>query len=571
MNAPSDRTRLDGDDLREMFSAALGLLERHAPTLNALNVFPVPDGDTGTNMVLTLREVVAAAEEVQGASASPMAAAMSRGALMGARGNSGVILSQFFKGISLGLDGADDFGTAELAVALELAREHAYNAVGKPVEGTLLTAISSVARAADDSAAGGSSVHQTFDAICEAAAKAVALTPTMLPVLREAGVVDAGAHGLSVILEGARRHIHGEDVSSAEVPLPEAVGPGALGELGAAAVVAEEFLEATEDELYGYCTQFLVEGHDLDPDAVRETLRSMALSTVVVGDAAMVKVHAHAHDPGPVISLGASLGSLSQVKIESMDEQHREYSAARRQESVAAEEEALLGLLLADEEPSVAPIAVIVVAWGDGLEAVFTDLGVSHVLVAGDTMNPSVRDIVAAVESTRSDSVIFLPNNGNIVPAAQQAAEVCDKPLRVVPSATIPEGIAAMMAFNVESDLDRNVAEMAGILSTVRTGEICKAVREVQLNGVAVREGQLIGLLDRELKAAGDEPNAVLMSLLEAAEVSPGDLVTLYSGSPLPATAATVVRSAVEAAYPEIEVELVSGGQPHYHYIVSIE
>ncbi len=318
MSAPSDRTRLHGDDLREMFSAALGLLEHNAQTLNALNVFPVPDGDTGTNMVLTLREVVAAAEEVQGASAGRMAAAMSRGALMGARGTSGVILSQFFKGISLGLDGADDFGTAELAAALELAREHAYNAVGKPVEGTLLTAISSVARAADESASGGSSVHQTFDAICEAAARAVALTPTMLPVLREAGVVDAGAQGLSVILEGARRHIHGEDVSSAEVPLPEAVGPGALG-LGAAAVVAEEFLEATEDELYGYCTQFLVEGHDLDPDAVRETLSSMALSTVVVGDAAMVKVHAHAHDPGPLISLGASLGSLSQVKIESMD------------------------------------------------------------------------------------------------------------------------------------------------------------------------------------------------------------------------------------------------------------
>ena len=556
MSAPSDRTRLDGDDLREMFSAALGLLEHHAQILNALNVFPVPDGDTGTNMVLTLREVVAAAAEVEGASAGGMAAAMSRGALMGARGNSGVILSQFFKGISIGLDGRDEFGPDELGVALELAREHAYNAVGQPVEGTLLTAISSVARAADESASGGSSVHQMFDAICEAAAQAVALTPSMLPVLREAGVVDAGAHGLSVILEGARRHIRGEDVSTVEVPLPEAVGLGALGELGAAAIVTQEFLEATEDELYGYCTQFLVEGHDLDPDAVRETLRSMALSTVVVGDAAMVKIHAHAHDPGPVISLGASLGSLSQVKIESMDEQHREYSVSRRQESVAAE---------------VAPIAVIAVAWGDGLEAVFNDIGVSHVLMAGDTMNPSVRDIVAAAESTRSDSVIFLPNNGNIVPAAQQAAEVCDKPLRVVPSATIPQGIAAMMAFNFENDLDRNVAEMAGILSTVRTGEICHAVREVQLNGVAVREGQIIGLLDRELMAAGDEPNDVLMLLLEAAEVSRGDLVTLYSGSPLPASAAAAVRSAVEAAYPEIDVELLSGGQPHYHYIVSIE
>ncbi len=534
-----------------MFSASLRLLEANVDTLNALNVFPVPDGDTGTNMLLTLREVMAEAEGVGATSAGQVSAAMSRGALMGARGNSGVILSQFFKGLSAGLDGQPDFGTDELAPALSLAREHAYKAVGNPVEGTLLTVISSVALAAAESASAGASVYQTFDALCEAAAKAVALTPAMLPVLREAGVVDAGGQGLSVILEGARRHLRGEDAVAARVQVPEVAGSR-----GDSISVSEDFLEASEDELYGYCTQYLVQGQGLDPDWVREKLQHLALSTVVVGDAEMVKVHAHAEDPGPVISLGASIGSLSQVKIESMDKQHREYSVARRRESVAAQTQT---------------IAVIAVAWGGGLESVFSGLGVSHVIAAGDTMNPSVRDIVAAAQSARSDSVIFLPNNRNIVPAAQQASELSEKPFMVVPSTTIPQGVAAMMVFNTDNDLDHNVAEMAEALPSVRTGEVCNAVREVELNGIAVSEGQVIGLLERELTAAGDDPNAVLMSLLDAAKVSDGDLVTLYSGSPLAEGAAEDVRSAFETAYPECEIEIVDGGQPHYHYIVSIE
>ena len=551
MTEPTEKPSLDGDDLRGMFSAALRLFEDNVESLNALNVFPVPDGDTGTNMLLTLREVMSEAEGVDGSGAGQVAAAMSRGALMGARGNSGVILSQFFKGLAAGLDGLSDFGMDELAPALNLAREHAYKAVGNPVEGTLLTVISSVARAADESASAGASVYQAFDALCEAAAEAVALTPSMLPVLHEAGVVDAGGQGLSVILEGVRRHLRGEDIVAVRMQVPEAPGVE-----DTSTFVSEEFLEATEEELYGYCTQYLLEGRDLDPDWVRERLQSLALSTVVVGDAEMVKVHAHAQDPGPVISLGASVGSLSQVKIESMDEQHREYSVARRRESAAVQ---------------ALPVAVIAVAWGDGLEAAFSGLGVSHVIAAGDTMNPSVRDIVAAAESTQSDSVIFLPNNRNIVPAARQAAELSDKPFQVVPSTTIPQGVAAMMAFNPDNDLERNVAEMVEALPSVRTGEVCSAVRGVELNGIAVREGQVIGLLERDLKAAGDDPNAVLMSLLEVAEVSDGDLVTLYSGSPLEDGAAEDVRSTFETTYRESEIEIVDGGQPHYHYIVSIE
>lgn len=551
----SEKARLNGDDLRAMFSAASQLFERNVQVINALNVFPVPDGDTGTNMFLTLREVMNEAEALQSASAGEIAAAMAKGALMGARGNSGVILCQFFKGLALGLEDKADFGTPELAFALQRSREHAYKAVGEPVEGTLLTVISSVAKAAQESADAGETVQEAFEAICHAARDAVALTPTMLPVLRDAGVVDAGGHGLFVILEGSRRYLSGEEADAAEIQPPTPVGV-----VAGTGTLSQAFLEATEEELYGYCTQFLIQGRDLNPEAVQERMTSMALSTVVVGDDAMVKVHVHAEDPGPIISYAVSLGSLSQVKIDSMDEQHRQYAVARRKEAGVGEANA-----------SVAPIAVVAVAWGQGLEAVFTDLGAAKVMAAGDTMNPSVREILDAVENAASENVIFLPNNRNIEPAARQAIELCERTMRVVSSTTIPQGVAAMMAFNPENDLDQNVSDMDRMLPSVRTGEICNAVRPVEINGVSVREGQIIGCFERDLVVAGDEPTEVLVSLLRVAEVSEGDLVTLYRGDHLTHDEAEAAGKHVESAFPGAEVEVVHGGQPHYHYIVSIE
>ena len=552
---PDSRSLFDGHDLREMFSLATGLLERNVDSINALNVFPVPDGDTGTNMLLTLREVIKQANGVLSPSAEEVASAMARGALLEARGNSGVILCQFFKGMALGLDGKQSFGCAELATALECAREYAYTAVGDPVEGTLLTVISSVADAARNSADCGNTLQEMIGAISHAARETVALTPTMLPVLRQAGVVDAGGQGLAVILEGIRLYVSGEDVELGEIPPPEPVGvePGS-------GAVSSEFLEATEGVMYGYCTQFLIHGQDMDQDAVRESMTSVADSTVVVGDDTMIKVHVHAHDPGPVISLAVSLGTLTQVKIDSMDEQHREFSMARRQEG---------GVGVA--EASVAEVAVVGVAWGKGLEAVFTDLGVARVLRAGDTMNPSVQEILAAVKGAPSENVIFLPNNRNIAPAAHRAIELSDKNVRVLPSTTIPQGIAAILAFSPEKSLDDNVSDMERTLSSVRTGEICRAVRAVKLGGIPVREGQIIGLLERDLVSVGDESTEVLLSLLSVAEVSHVDLVTLYWGGPLTESEAEAARAHVEAAFPEAEVDLVAGGQPHYHYIVSIE
>ena len=547
-------THYNGDDLVSWFAHAAKLLEENVRVVNELNVFPVPDGDTGTNMFLTLRETVRAAASVAGAEAGEVAAAMFKGALSEARGNSGMILSQLFKGIAIGSRGRGEFGMEELASMLETARGYAYQSVGEPVEGTMLTVMTHVAESARAHADRGDTLEDTFDSICAAAASSVAQTPSLLPILREAGVVDAGGHGLSIILEGVRRCLRGEvdDLGLVEPPPFAALSPGSGS-------VSEEFLRSTDEELYGYCTQFLLKGEDLRESEVRRSISEMALSTVVIGDETSVKVHVHAQDPGPIISYAASLGTLSQVTLESMDEQHREYTSERR------------GAATLPAPAASSHVGVVAVAWGDGLESVFLELGVSRTLQAGDTMNPSVREILEAVEGVDAEQVVLLPNNRNIIAAARQAIELCSRPLRVVQTSTIPEGVAAMFAFNPEMTVEDNVSAMEQAIPAIRTGEICRTMRSVELNGVRVQEGQIIGLMGRELRAAGDEPGEVLISLLRQEDLAEGDLVTLYWGEPLAQEDAESTTDLVQAELPGVEVELVRGGQPHYHYIVSVE
>ena len=542
------KSRLDGDDLRAVFADASSLLEHNVEAINALNVFPVPDGDTGTNMFLTLRDIVRSAEPMEGADAGEVAATMAGAALMGARGNSGVILSQFFKGMAVGLEGASDFGVKELAEAFRSAREHSYKAVGNPVEGTMLTVISSVSVAAQEAFAAGKTVQAACDAVCAAATDSVASTPTMLPVLREAGVVDAGGQGLAVILEGVRRSVNGEDPNPSELtpPAPEGVA-------AATGRVSMDFVDAVEEEVYGYCTQFLIQGSGMDLDSIRQTMGDLAHSTVIVGDEDMVKVHVHAEAPGPVLSAAVAHGTLAQINIQNMDEQHAGFSQARREET----------------EP--VSIAVVAVVQGEGLRRIFEDTGASKIVSGGDTMNPSVQDLLAAIEGAPSDNVVILPNNRNIVPAASQAVELSKKNARVVPSRSVPQGVAALLSLNIERDLDSNVAEMGESLESVRTGEVTTAVRPVTLNSVEVESGGLIGLLEHELVVAGERLPDLVESLLRKADVEDGDLVTLYWGAPIRDDEARETEQHVGAAFPRAEVELVEGAQPHYHFIISVE
>ena len=531
-----------------MFSEATALLSANVDAVNALNVFPVPDGDTGTNMHLTMKAVVEEAASVTSTSAADVASAMARGALMGARGNSGVILSQFFKGLGSGLEDTVVLDGQRLAAALELGREQAYKAVGQPVEGTILTVISTAARAARSTAGSGGSLIEVLESVSVASRESVALTPTMLPVLRQAGVVDAGGHGLAIILEGLRRSAAGDKSPPTEIPPPDPVGVDEHE-----GIVSTDFLQAAEEEIYGYCTQIVVQGTDLDVDDIRERVSAMGRSVVVVGDDTVANVHVHAEDPGPVVSLGVSLGVLGRVKIENMDAQRAEYSAARR------------------SEVATGSVGVLAVASGDGLKSVFESLGAASVLAGGDTMNPSVRELVDAIEQLPAESVVVLPNNKNIVPAARQAAELASKEVGVVPTRSIPHGAAAMLAFDPQVAASLNVERMTEATESVRYGEVTTAVRTAEIDGISVQQGDTIGLLDGRLVATGNDPGQVLVEVVSKAEPERGGIVTVYAGDPVSGEAAQATANALEEALSGVDVELISGGQPHYHYLFSVE
>ena len=548
--ATTQSNSVDGAELLAMLSLAARLFERNIETINALNVFPVPDGDTGTNMFLTLREVVEEAEKVGAGTAGEVSAAMSHGALMGARGNSGVILSQVFKGLALQLEGRLDLSAFDLAHALGRAKALAYKAVGQPVEGTMLTVIGATVGPSEAAAEGA--VLDVVEAACEAAREAVAMTPAQLQVLRDAGVVDAGGQGLLVILEGMRRHLAGGEPAIEEIPVPDPVGVDS-----ASGAVSQEFLDTAEDELYGYCTQFVLEGVGLDADEVRGRMSESASSAVVIGTETVLRIHVHASDPDHIVRLAGTMGAVSQANVADMDEQHRQFSSDRRAAS--------------GQEDGVQDIAVVAVAWGDGNQEVFRELGAAEVLAQSGVENPSVRELSQAIDAVDSESVILLPNHPNVVPAAAQVAELSGGRVRIVPARTMPQGIAALLAYVDGRSVDKNVSEMESAIAAVRTGEVCLAERDAKVDGRSVARGEVIGLLDRRLVASGGDPADVLASLLRVSEVSSDDLVTIYWGEPVSSEDGAAALDTVGEQFPGAEIELVRGGQHGYHYIVSIE
>ena len=533
---------LSGDDLRQMFAAGRSSLELNVGVINALNVFPVPDGDTGTNMLLTLKAADEEFAGLEGVGAGTVAQAMAWGTLMGARGNSGVILSQFFQGWAQGLQGLDTFGGRELAETLSRATDAAYKAVSKPVEGTILTVIKEAARVgAEAVAAGETDPVEVWEQACEGARRALAETPDLLPVLKEAGVVDAGGLGLVAMMEGARAYLRGEEAAPLDMDVGR-VAPSA------------SYLTSTEEEAYGYCTQFLLQGADLDVEAVRSRMASVADSTVVVGDATALKVHVHTDDPGPVISYAVSLGTITQVNVDNIQSQHREFLELHR-----------------ERREKVAPIGVVAVASGRGIERIFRELGALGIVPGGQTMNPSTRDMVDHAAQASATEVILLPNNPNIVSTAQQGASASPKPVHVVPTTSIPQGVAALLAFNSDLDVATNLAQMQGAMASVRSGEVTRAVRCASINGQSLRMGQAIALLDGELVAAARTVPKVLEKLCLYACPEAGALITLYWGGDTREQEAQAVAKRIRSCCPGVEVELVFGGQPHYSYLVSIE
>jgi len=544
----AEANSISGKDLREMFIAATGWLEKSAADVDALNVFPVPDGDTGTNMLLTMRSSIEESYQVANNSVSEVAQAISRGALIGARGNSGVILSQIWNGLAQGLDEKETMNGADLVECLLLASRTAYNGLSNPVEGTILTVIREAAEAAKVHAADVSNdVVSVMGATVEAARESVANTPTLLQVLKDAGVVDAGGQGLYTILEGALHYLKGETdqlklrrpwMVASSVPLtarpPQMVG-------------------AMDEIPYGYCTNFVIKGTELDPEKLLKRLEKKGQSVIVIGDNSAVRVHIHTLDPGDIMHYVNPLGTLHQINIRNMDEQYRDFLEMQKERM---------------PEVDTAIVAVVV---GEGLSQVFTSLGTTIIVPGGQTMNPSTKDLLQAVEAVPSEKVIILPNNKNIVLTAEQVPALTEKKIHVVPTRTIPQGVAALLAFDYEADLETNTVNMYQAQAEVRSIEVTRAVRATRLGRLDIKKNQAIGFLDGDLVAVGDKMEEVLNEVLERAEPDKAEVVTIYYGADTKPAEAEQAAAAIREGYPQLQVEVVKGGQPHYNYIASVE
>jgi DAK2 domain fusion protein YloV len=525
----------DLDGLRRLVRAAAAALERERQRIDDLNVYPVPDGDTGTNLLLTVRGVADALHETTAADRPVLARELSRAALMSARGNSGVILSQIVRGAAEELGGDSDLGTAAIARALRAAADEAYRAVRKPVEGTMLTVIRELAEEAEAHDASTETQNLLQDLVRRGDA-AVARTEEQLDVLRRAGVVDAGAAGLVELLRGLAASVAGQE-------LPEAPP---YRELPA---------EAVHQELsrFRYCTMFVIEGYGLDAEGLERRLEGLGDSLLVVGDPTALKVHVHTDDPGAALSLGTAAGTIEGVEIADM---HRQ--TEKREER-----------LLEDVAGGEARSAVVAVVAGEGNRRLFESLGAARIVEGGQTMNPPTADLLAAVEAAPAGEVVLLPNNANVIMAGEQAARLASKPVLVVPTGSLQAGLAALVAFNQERSAEENADEMRNALDAVATGEIAIASRDAAVDGVEVGQGEFLGLLGERAVAAGPSFDEVAGEVAAALLAEPRELLTLLTGEGAPPLNGLLEDLA--ESHPELEIDVHDGGQPHYPLLLSAE
>jgi uncharacterized protein len=538
---------ITGQELREMFAAATAWLEKNAPDIDELNVFPVPDGDTGTNMLLTMRSSVEEAYRAPDHSASGVAQALAKGALLGARGNSGVILSQIFRGMADDMVNKEEITGPDMARALGKAAKTAYKGLSNPTEGTILTVIKDASSAAmKKSATNGKDLITVMEITVSTARESVANTPTLLPVLKEAGVVDAGGQGLYTILEGALQYLKGE-TEQMQFKKPQVITSSIPLTLRLPEMIA------ADEVPYGYCTEFMIKGEDLEPDKLKTRLLKKGESLIVVGDDSTIRVHIHTLDPGNIVHLATGMGTIHQVSVRNMDAQHRDFVTAQKERAVATD------------------VATIAVVAGEGLEEVFTSLGVTAIVHGGQTMNPSTKDILLAVEQVPSDKVILLPNNKNIILTAKQVKPLTKKMVEIIPTETIPQGVAALLAFDYDANLETNTNLMKQAIENVKTIEVTRAVRSTQLGGLKIRKKQIISLLDNELITVGNNAIEVVMDTLNKLNLEENEILTLYYGSDTPLAEAEKTAVTIREKYSKLQVEIIRGSQPHYNYIISVE
>lgn len=544
----------DGKLFKALVAAGLSWLESHYQRVNELNVFPVPDGDTGTNMLLTMRNANREISNLDTQHVAKIADKLAYGATMGSRGNSGTILSQLWRGVAYGLADHESFDVPLLSKALRAGVDTAYRAVQRPVEGTILTVAREIAEESELHAHKVTDLTEIFDCIVKRGWDAVKRTPDLLPVLKEAGVVDSGGTGLMYIFEGMLRYLRDEPVKVENSVYTEIEhetryeGGGQLQHPG--------------ENIYD--VQFVIRGKSLRADVIKSAMEAMGDSVVVSPAEDVVKVHVHVSNPGHPLEYAANVGPIVDIVVENMLEQYEEFLRQRQQNTSSSE--------LALAEVGAGQIAVIAVTPGAGLASVFQELGVAGLVSGGQTNNPSVEEFLTTIKKLNTDKIILLPNNKNIILTAQQAAELAeDVSVFVIPTRTIPQGISAMLSYNPDGELGAVAEAMTEAKNNIITAEVTTATRSVELDGVKVENGQIIGLLDGKLSIAGDMVEAVVVDLLAEIDLGDMELVTLYYGNHIAETDAYALSERLAEIYPDLAFEVFMGGQPHYHYILSVE
>lgn len=534
---------IDGNLLKKMFEYGAKNLEIYKKTVDELNVFPVPDGDTGTNMSLTFSHSVSELEKMTGISLYSVAKTASSGALIGARGNSGVILSQLLRGLAEGCKDKEELDIKGLGQAIRAAADAAYKAVMKPTEGTILTVAREMAEFAMDNYDRYDNLDDYLENIISYGKKSLAKTPELLPVLKEAGVVDAGGQGLIFIMEGAFKGMTNQELSQ-EVHLNISD--------------RERFVDDSnmrpEDITFGYCTEFIVkDAAEANDNELREYLNTIGDCVLVIKDDDIIKVHVHTDHPGKAFEKGLTYGALIRMKVDNM-----------REMLGVSEEEA------EDKEPA-KPYGFVAVSPGAGLTNLFKDLGISRVISGGQTMNPSTQDFLDEIEKTNAEEIFLFPNNSNIIMAANQAQAISEKHVHVIPTKTIPQCVTAMLTFQPEVDWEENEKNMLEVIPTVKTGEVTFAVRDTKINGLKIAKNDIIGIFGGEIVVKGDEVAEVTKELLDKMVDADSELVSVYYGSDVAEVDAEALVEDLEEKFEDCDVEINEGGQPLYYYIVSVE
>ena len=552
--------KLNGKDFAQMVLMGANHLSNQSQMIDSLNVFPVPDGDTGTNMNLTMTSGAKEVEKVTEDHVGEVAASFAKGLLMGARGNSGVILSQLFRGFSKSVEGKESLTVNDLGEALEAGVETAYKAVMKPVEGTILTVAKDAAKQGTTTAKNTEDVIEFVEEVLKEAKASLNRTPDLLPVLKEVGVVDSGGQGLVTVYEGFLASLKGEELPQTSTAAPS------IDEMVSAEhhKMHQDFMN-TEDIEFGYCTEFMVKfeedklkDHPFDEEEYRNTLSEQGDSLLVVSDDDVVKVHIHTEYPGEAMTIGQKYGSLINIKIENMREQHTSIVGEKPKK---------------EEKPAKKiPLGIVTVAMGDGIKEMFESLGATVVIEGGQTMNPSTQDIVEAVQQANAENVLILPNNKNIVMAAEQACEIVEFPAKVVPTKTVPQGMSAMLMFNPEGELEANQAEMTEATNHVKTGQVTYAVRDTSIDGKTIEEGNFMGIQDGDIEAVNPDKMETVKELLKnMIDEEENEILTILQGEEATEEEVQAIESFIEEEYDEIEVEIHKGNQPIYSFIFSVE